>query len=325
MWRRTIWAVALIVGALGLIGFTIAGANEEPLKVGEAVDLQPSAKPVTPGEYWLGVEAMPVPPALRAHLNLPEGQGLLVGGVVADSPAAKAGLKEHDILLQAGGKPLTDISDLIAAVNAAKETKLSLIVIRGGKQQTIEVVPAKRPAEFSKKSVGTSEDDDWGTLQKWLEGMRSKEGGFDGWGPFRFRFFHPGMIVPKDVPLPGNMLVVITKEGDQPAKIMVRRGEEKWELTEKELDKLPADVRPHVERMLGRGAVGIIGGAKGFDFDLFPDVGPDFPAPEGKFMPDLQRRLEKRLDEMNRRIDRLFEMMEEMSGRSGREPSKSSE
>ena len=53
------------------------------------------------------------------------------------------------------------------------------------------------------------------------------------------------------------MSIVISKEGDQPAKIVVKRGDEKWEVTEKELDKLPADVRPHVEHMFGHG--GLIG------------------------------------------------------------------
>ena len=51
------------------------------------------------GQYWLGVECLPVMPALRAQLNLPEKQGLLVAAVAPESPAASAGIKQHDILL----------------------------------------------------------------------------------------------------------------------------------------------------------------------------------------------------------------------------------
>ena len=61
------------------------------------------------GEYWLGVECLPVMPALRAQLNLPEKQGLLVAAVMPDSPAAKAGIKQHDVLLRVGEKPLAEV------------------------------------------------------------------------------------------------------------------------------------------------------------------------------------------------------------------------
>jgi len=52
--------------------------------------------------------------------------------------------------------------------------------------------------------------------------------------------------------LPSDLTVTITKEGDKPAQVTVQRKDEQWEVTEDELDELPADVRPHVERMLGR-------------------------------------------------------------------------
>ena len=119
------------------------------------------------------------------------------------------------------------------------------------------------------------------------------------------------------------MSVAISKEGDQPAKITVHRGNDKWEVTEKDLDKLPADVRPFVEQMLGHGMVGVVGGAVppmmsggfsagGGTFQLpAPPAGMTQPQPfPGS--PDRQM-MEKRFDEMNRRMDQLFKMMEEFS------------
>jgi hypothetical protein len=97
------------------------------------------------------------------------------------------------------------------------------------------------------------------------------------------------------------MSVVIRKEGDHPATITVKRGDEKWEVTEKELDKLPADVRPHVERMLGRGPFGIVG-------NLSPDMMQGI-ARSG--VPTLDDRLEKRLEEMDKRIDRIMRALEQ--------------
>lgn len=47
--------------------------------------------------------------------------------------------------------------------------------------------------------------------------------------------------------LPDDLSVSVTKKGSEPARITVKKGEQSWEITEKELDKLPDDVRKHVE------------------------------------------------------------------------------
>jgi hypothetical protein len=53
--------------------------------------------------------------------------------------------------------------------------------------------------------------------------------------------------------LPENMTIKIERHGKEPAKIAVNRGDEKWEITEDQLENLPADLRPLVERSLGSG------------------------------------------------------------------------
>ena len=222
-------------------------------------------------EYYLGVECLPVMPALRSQLNLPEGQGLLVGAVVAESPAAAAGIVRHDVLLRVGGKPLSEPRNLRDAVQAAQGGKLKIELIRGGKPKTIEVAPAKRPVGPSANLPGQEDardlaaPGDWETVQKWLEGMMP---GQEGQTRQMRVFGDHGWIVPKDAiipkPLPTDMSIVVSKAGDQPAKIKAQRGRQKWELTEKELDKLPADVRPYVEQMLGRGPFGLVGNVRSF-------------------------------------------------------------
>ena len=127
--------------------------------------------PSKPPEYWLGVECLPVPAVLRAHLSVPEKQGLLVAGVAKNSPAAAAGLARYDILLRAGDKPLAQPRDLIDAVEAAKTSKLKLDVIRGGKPKTIEATPAKRPEQLGNAPVRVPDQADWDAVQGWLEGM----------------------------------------------------------------------------------------------------------------------------------------------------------
>ncbi|MCD4726543.1 MAG: PDZ domain-containing protein [Pirellulales bacterium] len=269
------------------------------------------ARPVEPRDYWLGIRCFPVTPALRSQLSLPKKQGLLVVAVISKSPAMKAGLAPHDVLLRVGDKPLGEVRDLIAVIQETKDSKLKIALIRGGKRVAVEATLVKRPAEARRKPgpppkpPELSEPADWKKVQKWLEGLRSDKEGQAERPSLQLRVFQPGAIV-KDVlisqrPLPENMSVAISKEGNQPAKIVVRRGDKKWELTEKELGKLPANVRPFVEQMLGRGMPGKM------------QVKP--------LPPGLDQRLERRFDEMNRRMDRLFKMMEKMmEGNIGQPP-----
>jgi hypothetical protein len=287
-----------------------------------AITVAQPAKTPEPAEYWLGIGCRPMPPSLRAQLNLPEKQGLLVEAVVPDSPAAKAGIVQHDVLLRASDKPLAEPRDLVRAIEATKQAKLKIDLIHGGKPKTVEATPAKRPEEARRHAGAAPAPADWETMEKWLREMGPVGEAEGPRPPLRFRFVHPGMIVPPGVAvassLPAGVSVVISKEGDQPAKIVVRRGDRKWEVTEKELDKLPADLRPHVERLLGRGAWGVVG-ALPSSLDMTPEAaskeqpstagnGSAATAPRGS---EWFERMEKRFDEMNRRMDKLFEEVEQ--------------
>lgn len=97
--------------------------------------------------YWVGIPCRPVDPALRAQLELPEGQGLLVSQDPApDSPAARADIKQHDVLLKLDGRPLQDAGQLIEAVREARDRReLQLTLLRGGKQRVVKLKPAERP------------------------------------------------------------------------------------------------------------------------------------------------------------------------------------
>jgi hypothetical protein len=97
-------------------------------------------------EYWIGIDGTSPDDALRAQLELPAGQGLLINQVVENSPAAKAGLKQYDVLLTCHDDPLAQIPDLAKIIEEKKGTALALRLIRGGKRIIIEVTPERRPA-----------------------------------------------------------------------------------------------------------------------------------------------------------------------------------
>ena len=74
-----------------------------------------------------------------------EGPGVKVSGIVPDSPAAKAGIKEGDTLLSIAGKPLANLqgfSDVLRTLSAGQTVQV--VISRDGKQQTVTVTLAER-------------------------------------------------------------------------------------------------------------------------------------------------------------------------------------
>jgi membrane-associated protease RseP (regulator of RpoE activity) len=97
-----------------------------------------------PPAFWIGVSVSPLEPALRAQLKLPQNRGLLATDVVKDSPAAKADVKVHDILLSLDGKQLDSQEKLVELVQSSGDKSVPLELIREGKPQTILVMPQRR-------------------------------------------------------------------------------------------------------------------------------------------------------------------------------------
>jgi len=76
---------------------------------------------------------------MRAAVGLPDRDGLLVRGVVPESPAAKADLRRGDLLVSAAGRALATPDDLFDALDTSPDT-LTLGVVRGIEELEAEVV-----------------------------------------------------------------------------------------------------------------------------------------------------------------------------------------
>lgn len=217
------------------------------------------------GEYWLGLMCEPCDDALRAQLKLGENRGLVVRQVVPESPAAKAGIQKHDVVMTVDNSPVGTGADLIKMVDAGKDKELAIGLIRAGEKMAVMAKPEKRPAGDFEIAVAAPGENDRLTIRKWMERMAPGKGGLGDLGK-RIRLMRPhrGIVLPPggkfDAQLPEGMSVSINKSGKDPAKISVKKGSESWESTEDKLEVFPEDVRAQVKKMLGQ-----FGGG-GFEF-----------------------------------------------------------
>lgn len=86
----------------------------------------------------LGVEVAPsrVARHLRRAVGLPERDGLLVRGVEDDSPAARAGIREGDLIVSVAGSGVMDADGLLDAMAGATGT-VAVVVVRGVEEVTL--------------------------------------------------------------------------------------------------------------------------------------------------------------------------------------------
>lgn len=100
-------------------------------------------------KYWIGVHVEELDQAFRSHLNIQGNEGLIVNVVMYDSPASKAGIAVHDILMSLNDEPLTDNASLVTLVQTAGEKPANLVVLRAGKRETLKITPAVRSVEVT--------------------------------------------------------------------------------------------------------------------------------------------------------------------------------
>jgi S1-C subfamily serine protease len=91
---------------------------------------------------FLGVAVTPAHVARRMQraVGLPERDGLLVRGVEDESPAARAGIQQGDLIVAAAGQQVDGIDALHRALDAASGNGgLTLTVVRGTEERQVEI------------------------------------------------------------------------------------------------------------------------------------------------------------------------------------------
>jgi len=103
---------------------------------------------------WLGIGVGEVNADKVKELKLPGERGVLVGKVVADSPAAKAGLKENDVVTEINGQRVEGTEQfrrMIREIPPGRSAQLT--VWRDGRAQTVGVTVGKSESHHSMPQV----------------------------------------------------------------------------------------------------------------------------------------------------------------------------
>ncbi len=97
---------------------------------------------------WLGVMIQDVNEDMAASLNLPREQGAIIAQVTPDGPAAKAGLRQGDVILEVNGQAIDEMRQLprvIAEIRPGSTAELT--IWRQGRKQTVRAKIGEYPEQ----------------------------------------------------------------------------------------------------------------------------------------------------------------------------------
>ena len=110
---------------------------------------------------YLGISIQDLTPSLAKEFKMDKPAGALVGEVVPDSPAAKAGLKSGDVVVQYDGRKVTDSRHLKLQVARTKPgTAVPVQVLRDGAEKTIRATVKELPAPERMAQAGSDQGTD---------------------------------------------------------------------------------------------------------------------------------------------------------------------
>jgi len=124
---------AVLATLLAVPAFSAAAVTEGPAATTQA-------------RAYLGVLLEPVPHPLRAQLGavLPPAQGIMIERVMADSPAARAGLKSYDVVVDYNDQKLYSSEQLRHLVRSQRPgTTAALRVVHDGAAEQVRVTLGK--------------------------------------------------------------------------------------------------------------------------------------------------------------------------------------
>lgn len=167
---RRMLVIASVLGVVSVAGLVLA--RPSPARKPDAAAKQKSGDSLqitmTTGKGRLGVSTLQISPELRVHFGAPEDRGVLVDAVRADSPAAKAGLRVGDVIVQVDGDATESASDILEAMaDRDKGETVSIAVMR--EHSRIDLAATLQEDASTTRMLGSADLDQH--LGQWLREM----------------------------------------------------------------------------------------------------------------------------------------------------------
>jgi hypothetical protein len=121
--------------------------------------------------YYVGVDIQPLPTGLADYFGARN--GVLVGNVFSNSPAAAAGLKAADVIQKVNGQPIATLSDWEKAIRANRGKRVQVVVVRDRKEITLSMVAGVAKSSSEVEFPGSMPD------ERALAELRESLGGID--------------------------------------------------------------------------------------------------------------------------------------------------
>lgn len=113
---------------------------------------------------YLGVQIQPLSEPIAASLGLPKDRGEIVAGVEPSGPAARAGIRQGDVIVSVAGQEVTPDNTLSFIVaNTPIGTRVPIVVIRNGQRETLTAAVGERPSEAVLQGQPPAEEPERGT------------------------------------------------------------------------------------------------------------------------------------------------------------------
>jgi len=133
--------------ALEESGQTVMIERQEPTQIEVLPNIETDDRNIVIGDdgsSWLGVETHEVTAGKAKELKLSAERGVVLGKIVPDSPAAKAGLKENDVVTEINGQRVEGAAQfrrMIHEIPAGRSIQIT--VWRDGRAQTVSATLGK--------------------------------------------------------------------------------------------------------------------------------------------------------------------------------------
>lgn len=137
-WKKA-GLVSIVLAALAIAGYGQSTGKQRARSANMQVAMSAG---------YLGVGVQEISPDRSKALNLKDTSGVEVTSVTENAPAAKAGIRVHDVILEVSGQKIENGPAFVDSIGGKiAGTKVSLTVWRNGATQNFEAVLGSRPAD----------------------------------------------------------------------------------------------------------------------------------------------------------------------------------